>query len=135
MARGGFVAHGLAGRGDPLLAIHTMTALPPRAGGRHPQGSGMDKLDPATVLAADPDVVGCGLGEGSALLNLRSNIYYSLNEVGAFVWDQMSNPIAFGRLVQKTGAEFGAPSHLVEADLERLLAKMDEAGLIKSTRP
>lgn len=94
----------------------------------------MDKFDPESVLATDPDVVGCDLGEGSALLNLRSNIYYSLNEVGAFVWNEMSSPIAFGQLVRNICAQFDAPSDLVEDDLVQLLARMNEAGLVRWAR-
>ncbi|TGV81338.1 PqqD family protein, partial [Mesorhizobium sp. M00.F.Ca.ET.158.01.1.1] len=38
-------------------------------------------------VSATKDAVACEFGEGLALLNLKSNIYYSLNGVGAFIWD------------------------------------------------
>lgn len=36
-----------------------------------------------------PDVMGCQLGEGLALLDMRSGTYFQLNEVGAFVWNAL----------------------------------------------
>ncbi|MBI1403141.1 MAG: PqqD family peptide modification chaperone [Porphyrobacter sp.] len=95
----------------------------------------MDRIDPATMVASDPDVVGCELGEGAALLNLRSNIYYSLNEVGAFVWDEMAQqPVAFARLVDRVCDTYDAPAERVEEDLARLVCRMDAAGLVRCTR-
>jgi hypothetical protein len=94
----------------------------------------MDTIDPAVLIASDPEVVGCPLGEGSALLNLRTNIYYSLNAVGAYVWDALGEPVAFGTLVARVSGAFDAPVATVEADLARLVVRLDEAGLVRCTR-
>lgn len=94
----------------------------------------MAKIDPATMIAADEEVVGCQLGEGSALLNLKSNIYYSLNEVGSFAWQEMSLPVSFEQLCRRTETEFGAPSARVRGDLAALVCQMDAAGLVKCFR-
>jgi hypothetical protein len=98
----------------------------------------MERIDPAALIATDPEVVGCPLGEGSALLNLRTNIYYSLNTVGAFVWDALSapggEPLAFGRLVERVRTAYDAPAAVVEADLARLVAQLEDAGLVQCTR-
>jgi hypothetical protein len=95
----------------------------------------MDRIDPAMLIASDPQVVGCTLGEGTALLNLDTNIYYSLNEVGAFVWNSMGDPVAFDSLVKRVSEAYDAPPERVEEDLARLVCRMDEAGLVKCTRP
>lgn len=93
----------------------------------------MDRFDPAIIIASDPEVVGCTLGEGSALLNLRTNIYYSLNEVGSFVWDEVGEPVPFAQLVERVCREFGAPADVVEGDLAALVRKLDAAGLVQCT--
>lgn len=93
----------------------------------------MDKLDPAILIASDPEVVGCNLGEGSALLNLRTNIYYSLNAVGAFVWDAVAEPVPFANLVERVSTQYGAPSEVVESDLAKLVRQLDAAGLVQCT--
>ncbi len=92
---------------------------------------------PTLMIASDPEVVGCPLGEGSALLNLRTNVYYSLNPVGAFVWDALSEsapePITFASLVARVSGAFDAPRTVIEADLAQLVTQMDEAGLLQCT--
>lgn len=94
----------------------------------------MSKIDPATMIAGDPEVVGCALGEGSALLNLRSNIYYSLNTVGTFVWSEIEQPIAFEELCRRTEQEFDVVPERVREDLASLVCRMDEAGLVRCFR-
>lgn len=94
----------------------------------------MAKVDPATKIAVEQEVVDCELGEGSALLNLKTNIYYSLNEVGAFVWSEMSRPVTFDQLCRRIEEEFNAGSAQVRSDLANLVCRMDEAGLVKCIR-
>ena len=88
-------------------------------------------IDPALLIRADPEVVGCPLAEGSALLTMRTYTYYSLNEVGAFVWAAMAEPVAFSRLVEQVCAAFDAPRAQVEPDLARLVTQLDAAGLVQ----
>lgn len=95
----------------------------------------MQRIDPALLITGDPEVVGCTLGEGTALLNLRTYIYYSLNEVGAFVWEALGEPVAFESLVTRVCSEFDAPAAVVEEDLARLVMRLDEAGLVKCSLP
>lgn len=94
----------------------------------------MAKVDPTTMIAVERDVVGCELGEGSALLNLKSNIYYSLNEVGAFAWNEMSGPVSFEELCLRVEEEFDVGPMQVRGDLANLVSRMDEAGLVKCIR-
>lgn len=91
----------------------------------------MEHIDPALMIAGDPEVVGCTLAEGSALLNLKTYVYYSLNEVGAFVWDALAEPIAFAALVERVAAEFDAPRGQVAQDLARLVTQLEAAGLVQ----
>ncbi len=96
-------------------------------------------LPPTLLIASDPEVVGCTLGEGSALLNLRTNIYYSLNAVGAFVWEALSDPlgepVSFASLVARVSQAYDAPADMVEQDLANLVTQLDAAGLVRCTRP
>lgn len=90
----------------------------------------METIDHDMLVTSDPEVVDCVLGDGSALLNLRTNIYYSLNEVGTFVWNAIGKPVAFGSLVERVATEYAVPADQVEKDLARLVAKLDQAGLV-----
>jgi hypothetical protein len=95
----------------------------------------MERCDGDLLIASDPEVVGCVLGEGAALLNLRTNIYYSLDEVGSFVWDALEQPVAFEGLVQRVLAEFDVAPNVAQRDLARLIGRLDSAGLVQCTHP
>jgi hypothetical protein len=95
----------------------------------------MEQCDGDLLIASDPEVVGCTLGEGAALLNLRTNIYYSLDTVGSFVWNALSEPVAFGGLVSRVLAEFDVAPDVAERDLATLVNRLDAAGLVLCTRP
>ena len=95
----------------------------------------MEQCDGDLLIASDPEVVGCTLGEGAALLNLRTNIYYSLDTVGSFVWNALSEPVAFGGLVARVLAEFDVAPDVAERDLATLVNWLDAAGLVQCTRP
>ena len=43
-------------------------------------------------VSATKDAVACEFGNGLALLDMRSNIYYSLNSVGAYIWELIQEP-------------------------------------------
>lgn len=91
--------------------------------------------DPDLVISGDPEVVGCTLAEGAALLDLKTYVYYSLNEVGAFVWDALAEPSSFAGLVDQVAAEFDAPRETVAEDLARLVSQLGDAGLVRCDRP
>ncbi len=91
----------------------------------------MARYDADLLISGDPEVVGCSLAEGSALLNLRTYVYYSLNEVGAFVWQALEQPVSFERLVSEIAAEFDAPRERIAEDLARLVGELEEAGLVR----
>lgn len=91
----------------------------------------MAHIDADTLISADGEVVGCTLAEGSALLDLKTYVYYSLNEVGAFVWEALEQPVTFDHLVGEVAAEFDAPRERIAADLEQLVAQLDAAGLVR----
>lgn len=84
------------------------------------------------LIAADEDVVACDLGGDAALLDLRSSTYYTLNPVGAFVWNRIGTPISFGALCDAVTAEFDVESARCRADIAVLLEQLREAGLVRA---
>jgi len=95
----------------------------------------MEKIAHDLLVTSDPEVVDCVLGDGSALLDLKTYVYYSLNEVGAFVWDALEQPVRFDQLVGEVAAEFDAPRDRIAADLQRLVTQLDAAGLVRCAQP
>lgn len=84
-------------------------------------------------LTASKDVVTRTVGGELVLLHLHSGLYFGLNEVGAFVWDQLSiAPKSQSQLSDAIAAQFDAPRAEIEADLASLVEEMLAKKLISA---
>jgi hypothetical protein len=84
-----------------------------------------------TTVVADPDVFSCELAGGKALLDLRSSTYYSINSVGAFVWERLAAPITVSQLHSAMIDEFDVEPERCLADLKALVQQFAAAGLVR----
>lgn len=83
------------------------------------------------LFVAQPGAVSCQLGGGLALLNLRSDTYYSLNGVGAFVWELVQEPQSFSHLHREVLLRYDVDEERSRSDLVGLLAQLSGAGLLR----
>lgn len=86
---------------------------------------------PSTTIEADPEVVSCALGEGTALLDMRTGTYFSVNRVGSFVWERLSRPASVAEILAAIGERFDVQPGVCAADLDALLSELAAANLIK----
>lgn len=56
---------------------------------------------------------------------------YTLNEVGAFLWQQLENPLSFPQLQQYMLDEYDVATDVLAADLKVFLDEMQTIGAIK----
>lgn len=84
-------------------------------------------------FVADPEVISCEFGEGSALLDLRSGTYFTTNSVGKFVWDLVSKPQALDDIRQAITDSYDVTDQQCAVDLEALLDDMVNAKLIRAS--
>jgi hypothetical protein len=73
----------------------------------------------------------CDLAGGAALLDLRSATYFSVNSVGAFVWERLGSPVAVSEVHEALHARYDVPPDACLADLMSLLRELADAGLIR----
>ncbi|MCX7646474.1 MAG: PqqD family protein [Rhodobacteraceae bacterium] len=85
----------------------------------------------ATRFRTAPDCVACAFGDGIAILDLRSNLYFSLNAVGAEVWHRLAVPQTEGELVAHVAARFGVAPEVCGPDLARLIAQLAAHRLVE----
>lgn len=89
-----------------------------------------------TIVVATPEQVSCGLGDESAILNLKNSVYYGMDPVGTFVWNWLREPRSVEELRDKILGEYEVDPERCEKDLLVLLEKMHAEGLIEvSNRP
>ncbi|KUM24803.1 hydrogenase expression protein HypA [Mesorhizobium loti] len=82
-------------------------------------------------VVATGDAVACEFGNGLALLHLKSNIYYSLNGVGAYIWELIQEPRSILEIRSAMLARYDVDAERCKADAEGLLKGLVEAGLAR----
>lgn len=89
----------------------------------------MSEIPKNMTVTADADVVACELGSGAALLSLRSNRYFSLNEVGAFIWNRMEQPTDIDTLCDAVASTFDVEPERCRRDVAAIVQSLADAGL------
>ena len=64
------------------------------------------------------------------ILDVTSGRYYSLNAVGAFVWDLLADPIASEAIVDAVIETYEIDRATAQSDVDELLAELSAAGLV-----
>jgi hypothetical protein len=85
--------------------------------------------DPLVRRAAGQ--VSCPLRDETAILNLRNDTYYGLNVSGTRVWDLLAEPRRVSEITDLLVAEFDVSPEICEQDIHRLMAELQEVGLIE----
>lgn len=88
-------------------------------------------LTAASVISAGADVVACDLIGASALLNMRSSTYYSLNPVGSRIWRIIQQPTPVSAICDDVVAHYEVDPERCYADVVALLRNLNDAGLIE----
>lgn len=84
-----------------------------------------------SVVVATPEQVSCGLGEESAILNMKNSVYYGMNAVGTRVWNMIGEPRSVVQLRDALLDEYEVDAARCEQDLLQLLEQMRTEGLIE----
>lgn len=79
-----------------------------------------------------PECVSCEVEDGIAILDLRSNTYFSLDPVGAAIWDRMAAPASLDDLTTAIAAEYAVTPEECRRDIADLLDDMLKHGLIQT---
>ncbi|MBK8481435.1 MAG: PqqD family protein [Proteobacteria bacterium] len=72
------------------------------------------------------------LGDETVLLDLAGSVYYSLNDVGSLVWEQLQTAHTLAELCEVVQARFDVEAAACEADLRQLLNELLERGLVET---
>jgi hypothetical protein len=92
-------------------------------------------MDRQLKMVSGDTVVSTDLGDGVALLDLRSNVYFSLDEVGAVVWKALQEPRSTGELIEHVLSIYEVDRDQCATDIEMLLDDLRNAKLIESPAP
>jgi Coenzyme PQQ synthesis protein D (PqqD) len=91
----------------------------------------MREISMEEVAVASRDQVSADLGGEAAILHLKNGVYYSLDPVGARIWELLQQPRRVGQILASLTEEFDVEAERCKRDLIELLAKLEGEGLIQ----
>lgn len=77
-----------------------------------------------------PDVVGCKLEDGNALLDLASGDYYRLNGTGAVIWECIGEGLGLHEIAERVVSEYDVEYDQCVADVLAVCDALLVAGLV-----
>lgn len=86
----------------------------------------------STVVRQAKDQVSCSLNDEVAILNLKSTLYFGLDEVGAHIWQGLAQPKAVTEICAGVLARFDVAEDQCRAEVLGFLQELDKAGLIEA---
>ena len=81
------------------------------------------------------DVLISNLQEESVLLNLDSERYYGLDDVGTRFWSVLTTSDSIEAAYEKLTEEYDVDSHVLRADLLALVENLVDQGLLVRANP
>lgn len=80
--------------------------------------------------ASDENVVVTELGDSLALLDLRTNQYFSLEGVGALIWANLETPRSRQDIIDLVTAHYEVAEDVCSGDVDAFLKDMLDADLV-----
>lgn len=88
------------------------------------------ELSGSTIVSVSKDYVYCKVEDEMVLLGMEDGIYYGLNPVGAFIWEQIKEPKTIDDIRDAILKEYDVEKVECETDLLKLLQELTEKGLV-----
>jgi hypothetical protein len=85
----------------------------------------------STMVKQSIQQVSCNLNGEIAILNLKSTLYFGLDEVGACIWEATAEPRKVSELCERVLQRFNVGEQQCQADVIEFVGRLDEAGLLE----
>jgi hypothetical protein len=89
------------------------------------------KIELNSIVVAAADQVSCDLEGDAAILNLKTGVYYGLDDIGASVWRMLNEPRRVDDLVDALLGEYEVDREECQRDLIALLGELAVRGLVE----
>lgn len=81
----------------------------------------------AKSIMRSPHHPAAAFGDELVLLNVENAKYYSLDDIGADIWQRLESPVAVSDLIAALATDYGTDKAVVEKDVLALFRKAIEA--------
>lgn len=84
-----------------------------------------------TIILSSKEQVSCNLGNEEVILNFKDGVYYGLDSIGVFIWDQAQKSKTVKEICDSVLEVYDVESKCCEQDVRKLLQELLEKGLIQ----
>ena len=88
------------------------------------------ELTSLSVVKKSADQISCDMAGEAVVLNMKSGMYYGMDQVGALVWNLVQEPRTFEYIREAILQQFEVERESCERDLIAFLYEMESAKLI-----
>jgi len=81
-------------------------------------------IELSTVVKQSKHQISCNLDDEVAILNLKSTLYFGLDEVGAYIWQALSEPRAVNDLCKAVLDQFDVEEARCNTDVIEFLTEL-----------
>lgn len=85
----------------------------------------------SAIVVAVKEQISSNLADEAVILNLKTGVYFGLNEVGARIWSLIQRPQSVQDLRDALLAEYEVEPEICDRDLLQLLQELKAADLIE----
>lgn len=85
----------------------------------------------STVIATNQQI-STDMADETVILNMQDGIYYGLDEVGTFIWQNIQSPISVESLTQLVLKAYAVDKATAERDIMRLLNDLQQKHLVNT---
>ena len=89
------------------------------------------KIELNSIVVATEDQISCDLEGDAAILNLKTGVYYGLDDIGASVWRMLNEPRRVDELVDALLGEYEVDREECQHDVIALLGELAVRGLVE----
>lgn len=91
----------------------------------------MSKITLETTVVRSSEVMASPVDHELVMMDIDAGAYYSLNRVGADIWNRLAEPLAVADLCTQLMQQYDVDQTTCEADVLALLNDMAENGLLR----
>jgi hypothetical protein len=84
-----------------------------------------------TTVTQSPNLVTSTIGEEVVMMFLEKSAYYSLDDIGSYIWQSIQTPMQVSQLCQQLAERFEVTSDRCQTDVLQFLNQIYEQGIIE----
>ncbi|MGH9254313.1 MAG: PqqD family peptide modification chaperone [Vicinamibacterales bacterium] len=85
----------------------------------------------SAVIQRSTNQIACDMGGEVVILDLKSGIYYGLDEVGALIWSLIEHPASALAIRDAIMADYDVDTPTCERDIRAFVDRMQAIGLVE----